>query len=198
MRGFTLAACLLLFSSACLTQAQIATDVNEGLQVFPGTTPGDFALTWWGKAGRTYFVRQSSDMVSWQYLPLAETGVEAVSGMNFSLSAPRQFWHLVYTDIPVPTGLNAWTSDFDGDGVSNHDEVFATVATDPFLRDTDWDGFTDAEEITAGTNPTGGDSAPAAPRAYRPVEPGQHLPQRYPAGIFGKGHDRPLYPGHPK
>ena len=50
---------LMVLSCLCSAQAQTAADFNEGLQVAPGTTAGDYVLTWWGRAGRTYSGRFS-------------------------------------------------------------------------------------------------------------------------------------------
>ena len=44
------------------------------------------------------------------------------------------------------------TADFDGDGISDYDEVFV-YETDPWLADSDGDGLSDGEEIGWGTNP---------------------------------------------
>lgn len=43
-------------------------------------------------------------------------------------------------------------ADFDGDGLSDHDEVFV-YESDPWLADSDGDGLSDGEEIGWGTNP---------------------------------------------
>lgn len=153
----------LLLALATLTpapvRAQTAGDLNEGLRVATGAQPDEFTLSWWGLGGRTYFIQQSLDLVSWQFVPAIQSGTGAVCGMNFSCTDPRQFWRLVYTDVP-PAGGNALTADFDGDGLSNEDEVSAAHGTNPFLRDTDWDGFADLAEILAGTDPTAAGSTP--------------------------------------
>ncbi len=62
------------------------------------------------------------------------------------------------------------SQDSDKDGVSNYDEV-AIYKTDPFLSDTDSDGFGDAAEILSGYNPT--DAKPEALVSYQsPKEAG--------------------------
>lgn len=49
-------------------------------------------------------------------------------------------------------GLNPLTSDTDGDGLGDHDELF-TYATNPLRTDTDGDGLPDGWEILNGLNP---------------------------------------------
>lgn len=141
-------------------QAQTAADYNEGLQVTAGTQAGDFTLSWWGKAGRTYFIQQSFDLMTWQYVPVVVSGAADVCGMNFTCSDFRQFWRLRYTDQAY-TG-NVGDADFDGDGLTNLEE--GTLGTDPFTADTDGDGISDADEVSLESDPKTNDWTP------RPVE----------------------------
>lgn len=141
-------------------RAQTAADLNEGLTVTAGAQAGDFTLSWWGKAGRTYFIQQSFDLFTWNYVPVVESGADDVCGMNFSCSDPRQFWRLRYTDQSY-TGTAA-DADFDGDGLTNQQE--AELGTDPFSADTDGDGISDADEVALASDPKANDWTP------RPVE----------------------------
>jgi hypothetical protein len=137
-------------AGALPVKAQTALDLNEGVQVSQGAQEGEFVVSWWGKAGRTYFVQQSFDLMTWQYVPVIESGAEAVCGLNVSCSETRQFWKLRYTD--APTGGNAQTADFDGDGLANLDELY--YGADPFKADSDDDSLSDyAEVMTHFTNP---------------------------------------------
>ena len=49
-------------------------------------------------------------------------------------------------------GLNPFTPDTDGDGLSDYDELFV-YGTNPLLADTDGDGMPDAWEVSNGLNP---------------------------------------------
>ncbi len=139
---------VVLFSGVLSAQAQTASDLNEGQKVVRSSTTGVFTLSWWGKAGRTYFIQQSFDLINWQYVPSIESGADAVCGLNFSCSDPRQFWRLKYTDVYTE---NAATDDFDYDGLTNQQEL--NLGLDPFAYDTDGDGLGDSWEVAHGLDP---------------------------------------------
>jgi hypothetical protein len=160
--------CLLaMVLMACAAFAQTASDLGEGLRAELTGTPGVTAIKWWGKAGRTYFVQSSETLLpdSWQYMPVVESGADAVCTWNLQTSASKMFVRLIYTD-------QFYTADFDGDGISNAAEVAAGgPGTDPFLADTDWDGHGDAAELLAGTSPTSGSSNPGGGGGGGPLNP---------------------------
>jgi uncharacterized repeat protein (TIGR02543 family) len=58
------------------------------------------------------------------------------------------------------------TSDSDGDGLSNYDEI-VTYQTNPLLKDTDSDGFDDLFEVNTGFNPALASSSPDAVSSIR-------------------------------
>lgn len=145
-RAWMLIVCLL--TVALPAKAQTATDLNEGLQVTAGTTAEEFTVSWWGKTGRTYFIQQSFDLMTWQYVPVIESGAEAVCGLNIACTDTRQFWRLRYTDVYTE---DAATADFDFDGLSNQQEL--TLGLDPLDPDTDADALLDGWEITHNLDP---------------------------------------------
>lgn len=139
-----------------LAQAQTATDPNEGVRVAADAAMSAQVLTWWGKADRTYFVQQSYDLINWAYVPVVLSGAGEVDGLNFTCTDSRQFWRLKYTDMSTGV-LSAEEADFDGDGLTNLEEVTGGTdygKTDPFLTDSDGDGISDKQEIDEGTDPT--------------------------------------------
>lgn len=168
--GQSLLAVVMMVSGAF---GQTAADRGEGLRAELTTTAGVTAIKWWGKAGRTYFVQSSETLLpgSWQYMPVVEAGNEAVCTWNLQTSASKMFVRLVYTDA-LYSG-SAAAADFDGDGLSNAFEVSATgPRTNPFLADTDWDGYADGAEVTAGTLPTSSQSnANNSPAGSGPLNP---------------------------
>jgi Bacterial TSP3 repeat len=131
--------------------AQTATSVNEGLRITTGTTAGTQVIAWWGKAGRTYFVQQSFDLIHWNYVPFVQSGAEVVAGLNVSSTDSRQFWRLRYTDVSTGV-LSAADADSDGDGLSNYAELYI-YNTDPLNPDSDGDGVSDGQEVADGTDP---------------------------------------------
>nr|WP_246438171.1 hypothetical protein [Prosthecobacter vanneervenii] len=130
--------------------AQIATDPYEGVRVTADATTGAQVLSWWGRAGRTYFVQQSYDLVHWSYVPVVHSGSNAVDGLNFACTDSRQFWRLRYTDTSTG-GLSAGNADFDGDGSSNDEEL--ALGLNPFAADSDGDGIGDGEELAHDSDP---------------------------------------------
>jgi len=103
--------------------------------------PTGFNLDWYGHGSRTYFVEYSADLTNWAYMPVIESGVDAALGYGFSTPGDKLFLRVRYTDTVTS---NPNSADFDGDGVSNWDEVrIGGTGTDPFEWDTDGDGKSD-------------------------------------------------------
>lgn len=122
---------------------------NEESRLELTGTPGIYKFTWQSQPGRTYFILSSEDLVSpWVYVPAIEVGNGTRLEYGFETNATRIFFRLKYTDQPIS---DPYTDDFDGDGVSNWDELQAGI--DPFNPDTDGDGMSDGYEITMGLNP---------------------------------------------
>ncbi len=44
---------------------QTAADPNEGSRLNYDRDNGIFTLSWWGQAGRTYFLQHSEDLLTW-------------------------------------------------------------------------------------------------------------------------------------
>jgi len=132
---------------ACRAQAP---QPHPELTFVPGNRSWIYA--WQGVAGRTYFLQHSDDMIHWSYFPLIESGAGQLISYGFSSTATRFFVSLRYSD---QTTSDPEGDDFDGDGLSNWDEV-STYGTDPLLADTDNDGASDGMEILLGRTPLKG------------------------------------------
>ena len=110
--------------------AQTATDSNEGLRITKDSSGDGLTLFWYGRTGRTYFVQQSPDLLQWKYLPIMDSGTGAPLSYGVSTTASRGFFRLSYTDDPLAGDPDG---DFDGDGMSNMDELLnAQYGYDPF------------------------------------------------------------------
>jgi len=156
---------LFLMLGCCLglrpAPAQTSTDVNEGVGMTADAATGAQVLMWWGKSGRTYFIQQSYDLITWTYVPVVRDGVGTPDGLNFACSDSRQFWRLKFTDMPTGS-LTGATADFDDDGISNLAELQGTYKSDPLDYDSDNDGYSDGAESAGGTDPNSDNSFPAS------------------------------------
>ena len=133
-----------------LLPAQTATDLNEGLALQPlADEPGSYQVSWWGRAGRTYFLQHSFDLgAPWSYFPIIETGRDGALSYGFASTAPRVFVRLRYLEN---TYADPYALDSDGDGLTNQEEL--TLETDPLSADTDGDGLPDKWEVDHGLDP---------------------------------------------
>jgi hypothetical protein len=100
--------------------AQSAGQPNEGLTISAGASSGAFSLSWWGKAGRTYFILHSSDLYSWSFFTTIESGSDSLIQWGFTTGSPNFFTKLEYTDIPTTDPVN---DDFNGAGISNEAQI---------------------------------------------------------------------------
>ncbi len=101
---------------------------NEGSALQYDADNQIYHFKWWGRSGRTYFLQSSQDLMQpWNWIPVIETGEDAIKEWAFTSTADMFFVRLRYTDRPTYDPIN---EDFDGDGVSNILEV--QQGSDPF------------------------------------------------------------------
>lgn len=160
-----------LFSIAllvsCGLQAQTATDENLGSRVFVDTSTSTpvYNFTWWGKTGFHYIVQSSTDLLSpWAFFEnFNPSGADSVLGIGISpeggVLIPKLFFRVYQFD---PSNLST-LPDTDNDGLPDIWENFhlgglGFNSTD----DNEPDGFSNLEEVVAGTKP---DQAPDASSA---------------------------------
>ena len=116
------------------------------------TVGEDMFLRWYGHANRTYFVQVSDPndhLRKWIWAPIIESGNDENISYEVAGTADRGFFRLWFSDQPTadPDG-----DDFDGDGLSNLDEV-TLYQTNPLKTDTDDDGLLDAWEVANSFDP---------------------------------------------
>ncbi len=127
------------------TFERYGTDSETGLPVW--------RFDWSGTDGWTYFIQWSDDLVYWQYFPVIDFGATH-DPFDCETDASKHFLRLRLTNIPT---VDPELADFDGDGISNIDEV-QTYHTDPFDSDTDHDGTSDGMDTAPLDPETGGNS----------------------------------------
>lgn len=109
-----------LFILAAAICVHADTEPNEGLRLTQVNPGGGATVTWRGRAGHTYFFQESSDLVTWRYRTVIVTGVGALQQQTLSSSSTPWFVRLRAT---AQTAADPAAADFDGDGVSNLEEL---------------------------------------------------------------------------
>ncbi len=131
-------------------QAQTPGDLNEGTRLELDAATGIYHLKWWGRAGKSYFIQHSDDLLSWEYLPLLPNGDDNVLEWGLTSSGDKLFLRLKIHDDPF--GI-----DSDGDGMSDAFDVLNGL--DPHLADgaldLDGDGSSNSEDARPNDNAIG-------------------------------------------
>jgi len=87
-----LAMVLAIFGLASVgASAQGPYDLNAGAQLAYTGTAGAYTLSWWGVAGNTYLVETSDDLINWSFLPIVETGSDAVIEWGFTSTSSASY-----------------------------------------------------------------------------------------------------------
>lgn len=107
---------------------------------------------WTGTVGWTYFIQWSDDLTHWQYIGDIESGATH-DPFDSETNDSNHFLRLRFVNIPT---VDPELADFDGDGISNLDEL--QNDTDPLDSDTDHDGTTDDMDSAPLDPGTGGNS----------------------------------------
>lgn len=122
-------------------------DLNEGSHLEYDDTNSIWRFSWWGVDDRTYFIQHSTTLMEWDYVGIIESGDDDVLEWGFTTTSDRFFLRLQYSDIPTSDPEGA---DFDGDGVSNLNEVLQI--TNPLSwSDLEGDGLADDFELFDGS-----------------------------------------------
>ena len=108
-------------------------------------------LQWESSRNRTFFPQASTGLDLWHYIGTLHFGPGTHVGM-VQTDAPKAFFRLQYSDLPVDNETEAGTADFDLDGLPNLAEL-QTVHTDPLDKDTDKDGLPDGWEVARSISP---------------------------------------------
>jgi hypothetical protein len=153
-----------LFLTTTVLAATLSPLMAQVAQPAPELVPAPqntWDLEWEGVVGRTYFIQCSPDLENWFFMPYIESGSGQPIEYGLSSSGQKMFVRLAYSDIPTSDPENA---DFDGDGLTNLEEVGSStiegIGTNPLDPDTDGDGFEDGDEIVLGNDATDSSDTP--------------------------------------
>ncbi|MBK8037351.1 MAG: hypothetical protein IPK22_09480 [Verrucomicrobiaceae bacterium] len=105
--------CILLLGSLLLCAArllaQTSTDLNHGLSMAHGASPGSYTVRWWGKNQRKFYLKSSQDLINWTYLPVIEWGSDLPIQWNLATPESKAFVRLEYEDPPAyPAQGTSW------------------------------------------------------------------------------------------
>jgi len=126
-----------------VTVGQAGANPNEATRLEYDKYNNTWSFTWWGHVGSTYFIQQSDDLLSWQYMPFIIEGEDKVAEWQFSNDQNTAFVRLKYTDMPTSDPRN---DDFDSDDINNWSELLQQ--SDPLASDDhDSNGIPDDWEL---------------------------------------------------
>ncbi len=162
---FNVPICLMILVSG-LSSSQTLPDQDLRLELLP---TGEKLLHWTGHPELTYFLQASPDLQDWTWAPNIEPGLNGP--MSYEVDGPSAggFYRLQYTDQAPAPGETVGSADYDGDGLTNLQEITPrprpggivgytnlkpNIQTNPLRKDTDGDGLDDKWEEDHGLDPT--------------------------------------------
>ncbi len=141
---------------SCGALAQGPGELNAGSQVTDTGTSGAYTLSWWGVAGDTYLIETSDDLVNWSYLPVVESGSNAVIEWGFTSNASNLFLKLEYITVPAVSLSGTLTGpDNNGNGLPDDWELFhyGILGVNPDALAPLENGLTNLQCYQLGINP---------------------------------------------
>jgi len=148
---------ILVFLSAKVL-AQGPGDLNAGSQLSVSGSTGAYTFSWWGEAGCTYLIKTSDDLINWSYLPIVETGSNAVIQWGFTSNSDKFFLKLEYITLPASQiSGTTWNGQIDpSSGLPEDWELFyyGTLSVNPNAA-VDWSNgtVTNLQAYQRGLNP---------------------------------------------
>lgn len=109
----------LAFGISALSQEPTANDPNSGSRLLYNSAANTYSFKWWGKAGISYFIQQSTDLANWYYFPAVATGAEWPITLGFNAPLSDKLFVRV-----IILSYDPYNFDTDGDGMSDAYEVY--------------------------------------------------------------------------
>ena len=116
------------------------------------TDPDQWLLSWSSESSQVYFVQQSNDLVNWSWHSFHLPEEAKIVEESVSIIGDRGFFRLQYTEFSATNTSPLLTDDFDGDLLSNYDEIntYSFMGLDPLNSDSDGNGINDGLEDADG------------------------------------------------
>ena len=113
-------------------------------------------LSWFSESSQIYFVQQSNDLVNWSWHSFHLPEEAKIVEESVPIAENRGFFRLQYTEFSATNTSPLLTDDFDGDSISNYDEIntYPVMGLDPLNSDSDGNGINDGLEDSDGDGQT--------------------------------------------
>lgn len=141
---------LLLLTLTAKAQTEATTQPSNIRVSMSGSTPESVEIIYDSEAQNAYFVEMSFDLDDWAFIPEIKLGDGTEQLFEYSVNQPKAFFRLYFAEA---TSNDPESEDFDGDGLTNIQELTHIQQTSPFSWDTDNDSFSDKWEIDFGFDP---------------------------------------------
>jgi len=154
--------CILMMSLVThLLTAQTAADRDAGVQVTYDVPTEVYSVKWWGAEGHFYFIKTSVDLTAWTYIEVIEDGADGILEHAATIEEGPSDKLFVKLQWIETTSTDPYNDDFDGDGISNIDEIKMPQAEGDPLDSTSNDGdpMPDDWEVFYGLDATTDDSS---------------------------------------
>jgi RHS repeat-associated protein len=155
MKRFFALAVVMLLCLAAEAWGQAPGELNSGSQLTYSGTTGSYTFSWWGVAGYTYLIQTSDDLVNWSYLPIVESGSNAVIEWGLTSTSSNLFLKLEYITVPAVSLTGTLDGPEDSNGLPGDWELFhyGTLGINPNAFAPLENGLTNLQCYQQGINP---------------------------------------------
>jgi hypothetical protein len=110
--------------------------------------PEQYTLSWPSKSSHVYFLQQSDNLIDWTWGSFNLAEEDKVEEQSIYTDKSLAFFRLQYTEFSNTNSSLLLSGDFDGDLLSNYDEIstYLALGLDPLKSDSDGNGINDGLE----------------------------------------------------